>query len=55
MLDVAAHPAGSDSGTGAASIHYAKFTNQEALGKFLLQQYHVRTPTELSSCETCHR
>jgi len=31
------------------------FTSQEELGKYLTQQYHIRTPNELSSCETCHR
>ena len=25
------------------------------LGQFLSEQYHIRTPQELSSCETCHR
>jgi hypothetical protein len=25
------------------------------LGKFLVKQYHIRNPHELSSCETCHR
>jgi hypothetical protein len=25
------------------------------LGKYLTQEYHIRTPQELSSCETCHR
>jgi Cytochrome c3 len=31
------------------------FTSQEELGKYLTRQYHIRTPNELSSCETCHR
>jgi hypothetical protein len=34
---------------------YTKFTSQEALGAFLVKQYGIRNPTELSSCETCHR
>jgi hypothetical protein len=38
-----------------ASLNYVKFTDQESLGNFLTQQYHIRTPQELSSCETCHR
>ncbi len=38
-----------------ASISYQKFTNQAALGQFLIQQYHIRTAKELSSCEVCHR
>jgi hypothetical protein len=32
-----------------------KFTNQADLGSYLTAQYHIRTPTELSSCEVCHR
>ncbi len=27
-----------------ATVNYVKFTNQEALGKFLVEQYHIRTP-----------
>ena len=34
---------------------YTKFTSQMELGKYLTAQYHIRTPNELSSCETCHR
>jgi hypothetical protein len=34
---------------------YQKFTSQIDLGHFLMQQYHIRTANELSSCETCHR
>jgi hypothetical protein len=34
---------------------YKKFTSQAELGHFLEDQYHIRTPYELSSCETCHR
>ena len=34
---------------------YQKFTSQMELGKYLTAQYHIRTPNELSSCETCHR
>jgi hypothetical protein len=34
---------------------YERFTSQEDLGKYLTAQYHIRTPNELSSCETCHR
>jgi hypothetical protein len=32
-----------------------KFTNQDELGRFLVQHYKIRTPNELSSCEVCHR
>ena len=34
---------------------YEKFTSQMELGKYLTAQYHIRTPNELASCETCHR
>jgi hypothetical protein len=47
------------SDTGSASlpapISYTKFTDQTKLGNFLVEQYHIRNPRELSSCETCHR
>lgn len=36
-------------------LNYVKFTDQEKLGLFLIQQYHIRNPRELSSCEVCHR
>ena len=47
----------SDAPTGMvpASLRYEKFTSQDQLGHFLLKQYHIRTPNELSSCEVCHR
>jgi hypothetical protein len=38
-----------------ATLQYVKYTDQASLGKYLIQQYHIRTPQELSSCETCHR
>ena len=31
------------------------FTSQADLGRFLTQQYHIRSANELSSCEVCHR
>ncbi|GGA71022.1 hypothetical protein GCM10011507_23260 [Edaphobacter acidisoli] len=34
---------------------YQKFTSQMELGKYLTAEYHIRTPEQLSSCETCHR
>jgi hypothetical protein len=34
---------------------YQEFTSQIDLGHYLMQQYHIRTANELSSCETCHR
>ncbi len=36
-------------------LSYVKFTSQADLGKFLTQQYHIRSANELSSCEVCHR
>jgi hypothetical protein len=48
----------SDTGSAtlpASVVNYIKFTDQAKLGKFLVDQYHIRTPRELSSCETCHR
>jgi len=42
-------------GTIPASLHYEKFTSQDQLGHFLLKQYRIRPPNELSSCEVCHR
>jgi hypothetical protein len=38
-----------------AAMQYVEFTSQEELGKYLVHHYHIRTPQELSSCETCHR
>ena len=37
------------------NAHYVKFTEQDALGQYLLVQYHIRPPRQLTSCETCHR
>jgi len=39
----------------ALPANYKKFTNQDELGHFLLAQYKIRTPRDLSSCEVCHR
>jgi hypothetical protein len=36
-------------------VVYKRFDSQMALGRFLTEQYHIRTPNELSSCEVCHR
>ncbi|HEY0785093.1 MAG TPA: cytochrome c3 family protein [Acidobacteriaceae bacterium] len=38
---------------GAAA--YVRFTSQAALGGYLIEHYHIRSPRELSSCEVCHR
>jgi hypothetical protein len=42
-------------GVGVMAVSYTKFTSQMELGRYLTAQYHIRTPNELSSCETCHR
>jgi len=47
--------AGGGAPASPGGVNYVKFTNQDALGHFLLKQYRIRTPQELSSCETCHR
>ncbi len=44
---------GSELQTAVAS--YRKFTSQDELGHFLLQQYKIRSPRDLQSCEVCHR
>ncbi|HEX4021880.1 MAG TPA: cytochrome c3 family protein [Acidobacteriaceae bacterium] len=54
----AANTTASDAGIAmvpASSLHYVKFTDQESLGKYLIVQYHIRPPNELTSCDTCHR
>ena len=38
-----------------AAVSYTKFTDQRALGNFLIDHYKIRKPNELSSCEVCHR
>ena len=51
------------SSPGGASVHspvpvnphFVKFTDQRSLGKYLLVQYHIRPPRQLTSCDTCHR
>jgi hypothetical protein len=34
---------------------YQKFESQDELGHFLVRQYKIRTPRDLTSCEVCHR
>ena len=57
----AAQPTASDAPSSESAtmtpavLNYSKFTSQTALGNFLVKQYHIRTPRELSSCEVCHR
>jgi len=38
-----------------AAPAYQKFTSQDELGHFLLKEYKIRTPKDLTSCEVCHR
>src|ERR1019366_743324 len=38
-----------------AAPSFKKFESQNELGKFLVVEYKIRTPRELSSCEVCHR
>jgi hypothetical protein len=47
-------PSGPPLGTVAVA-NYRRFTTQAELGRYLTAQYHIRTPNELASCETCHR
>jgi len=42
-------------GSPAMPTSYKEFHGQMELGRFLTEQYHIRTPNELSSCEVCHR
>jgi hypothetical protein len=50
-------PTVSDAATGTLPMptSFTKFTDQEKLGAFLMDQYHIRNGHELSSCEVCHR
>jgi cytochrome c7-like protein len=41
--------------TGQPMQHWKKFEDQISMGKYLVAQYHVRTPNEIQSCDTCHR
>ena len=44
-----------DQVTGQQMQHPQKFIDQMSMGKYLVAQYHIRTPNEIQSCETCHR
>ena len=46
---------GAPMGAMAMPASYRKFTSQAEMGKYLTDQYHIRNPEQLSSCETCHR
>src|SRR5438067_1019190 len=41
--------------SGKPMQHPVQFMDQMALGKYLTDQYHIRNPYALTSCETCHR
>ena len=41
--------------TGEHMKNPKPFYDQMSMGKYLVAQYHVRTPNEIQSCETCHR
>jgi hypothetical protein len=41
--------------TGQPMKNPREFMDQMSMGKYLVAQYHVRTPNEIQSCETCHR
>ena len=41
--------------TGKPFRNPIRFDSQMPMGKYLVAQYHVRTPNEIQSCETCHR
>jgi hypothetical protein len=41
--------------TGEPMQRPRQFIDQMSMGKYLVAQYHVRTPNEIQSCETCHR
>jgi hypothetical protein len=32
-----------------------KYTDQRELGRYLIQKHNLRTPTDITSCSTCHR
>jgi hypothetical protein len=56
-LPAGMHGQASDAGAMAvpAVLNFQKFTSQEELGSFLIGQYNIRNPRDLSSCEVCHR
>ena len=58
LLELPARPGVAGDVAGAAiplPANYQKFTSQEELGHFLVVQYKIRTPRDLTSCEVCHR
>ena len=53
--DVSAQVGGAMMAMAPATLSYTKFTDQRALGNFLIDHYKIRKPNELASCEVCHR
>jgi len=51
---VAKEPGENSFGAEGAPV-YRKLTSQNELGHFLVDQYKIRPPSELTSCEVCHR
>ncbi len=53
----APHPlTGADSAAALpVALAYRKFTSQDDLGHFLLDHYKIKSPKDLTSCDTCHR
>ncbi len=43
------------SGRFPVSLDGKTFTDQHSLGDYLSVKYQVRTPTDITSCDTCHR
>lgn len=41
--------------TAPVTVDGVDYTDQLSLGKALISKYHVRTPPDLTSCDTCHR
>ena len=55
MRGVSAQTDGAMMMMAPAKPAYTKFTDQRALGNFLIDHYKIRKPNELASCEVCHR
>ena len=49
-------PMGGDAAAAlTGALAYRKFTSQGDLGHFLLDHYKIKSPRDLTSCDTCHR
>jgi hypothetical protein len=33
----------------------ASYTDQRTMGRALIKEYEIRSPRDLTSCDTCHR